>query len=296
MRVFVTGASGWVGSALVPDLLAAGHSVVGLARSDASAAALIAAGAETHRGWLDHADSLREGAADADGVVHLAFNHDFSQYEAANETDRRAIQAIGAALEGSGKPFVIAAGVNPSFEGQAATESDPPTPGFPRSEATVITLELATKGIRSSVVRLPPTVHGDGDKGFVANLAAIAREKGVSGYIGEGSNVWPAVHRSDAARVFRLALENGPAGSLWHAVAEEGVPTRAVAEAIGRQLDVPAVSIPFEEAQNHFGFTAMLWSMNAPTSSEQTRQQLKWEPTGPGLIDDIERGHYKYGV
>jgi nucleoside-diphosphate-sugar epimerase len=292
MRVFVTGASGWVGRALIPALVAAGHRVVGLARSDSSADALAAAGVEVHRGSLEDPDSLHAGAAKSDGVVHLAFNHDFTQYEAANETDRRAIETIGAALEGSGRPLVIASGVNMTTDGATATETDPPTPGFPRSQAALIAIALSAKGVRSSVVRLPPTVHGRGDKGFIATLVGIARERGVSGYIGDGSNVWPAVHRDDAARVFQLALEQAPPGSMWHAIAEEGIATRSIAEEIGRQLDVPAVSIPLEDVASHFGWTGLIWSVNAPTSSELTRWQLRWQPAGPSLIEDLEAGHY----
>jgi nucleoside-diphosphate-sugar epimerase len=292
MRVFITGASGWVGSALVPNLLAAGHEVVGLARSDESAAALTALGAATHRGSLDDVDSLRDGAAAADGVVHLAFIHDFSQYESANETDRRAIAAIGDALAGSNRPFVIASGVNATTDGTPCTEDDAPTPGFPRSQATLDAVALAESGVRSSVVRLPPTVHGEGDSGFIAMLIDIARAKSVAGYIGDGANVWPAVHRSDAAKVFELALERAPGGSVWHAIADEGVPTRDIAEVIGHHLGLPVVSVPLDDALDHFGFTGLLWSANLPTSSGSTRAQLGWQPTGPGLIDDLDQGHY----
>lgn len=292
MRVFVTGASGWVGSALVPRLIEAGHHVVGLARSDASAAALAAAGAEIHRGSLDDLERLRAGAAKSDGVVHLAFVHDFAQYEAANETDRRAIEAMGGALEGSDRPLVIASGVTRTAESRPATEDDPPIAGFPRSDAALLTVALASNGVRSAVVRLPPTVHGRGDEGFIASLVAIAREKHVSGYIGDGSNVWPAVHRSDAAQLFHLALERAPAGSVWHAIDDEGVSARAIAEVIGRHVGVPVVSIPPEDAGEHFGWLAMIWSMNAPSSSLATREGLGWQPTGPRLLDDLEEGHY----
>jgi nucleoside-diphosphate-sugar epimerase len=292
MRVFVTGASGWVGSAVVPELVNTGHHVVGLARSEASADALAAARAEVHRGSLEELDSLHEGAAKSDGVIHLAFIHDFDQYEAANQTDRQAIETIGAALEGSGRPLVITSGVATTAEGRPATEHDAAAPEFPRSPATTMTLALAGAGVRSSVVRLPPTTHGRGDNGFIPTIIRIAREKGVSGYIGDGSNVWPAVHRSDAARVFRLALEQAPAGSVWHAVGEEGVPTRTIAEVIGRQLDIPAVSIAPEEAGEHFGWMGVFWAINAPVSSALTRERLGWESTGPGLIEDLEQGHY----
>ena len=293
MRVFVTGASGWVGSAVVPELINAGHHVVGLARSEASAEAISAAGAEVHWGSLEDLESLHEGAAKSDGVIHLAFIHDFSQYEAANQADRRAIEAMGSSLEGSDRPLVIASGVATTARGRLATENDPPAPDFPRSPATRMTLALAEKGVRSSVVRLAPTTHGRGDKGFVPIVIDIAREKGVSGYVGDGSNRWPAVHRSDAARVFRLALEAAPAGSVWHAVADEGVPTRTIAEVIGRHLDLPVASVPRELASEHFGWMGTFWGgIDAPTSSALTRQRLGWEPTGPSLIEDLEQGHY----
>jgi nucleoside-diphosphate-sugar epimerase len=292
MRVFVTGASGWVGSAVVPELMDAGHHVVGLARSDASADALAAAGAEVHRGSLEDLDSLRAGASKSDGVIHLAFIHDFQQYEAANETDRHAIQAMGDALEGSDRPLLIASGVATTAAGRPATENDPAAPDFPRSAAAAMTLALAEKGVRSSVVRLPPTTHGRGDNGFIHTVIGMAREKGVSGHVGDGSNVWPAVHRSDAARLFRLALEQAPAGSVWHAVADEGVPTRAIAEVIGRHLEIPVVAIAPEDAVDHFGWMGIFWAIDVPASSELTRERLGWQPTGPGLIEDLDQGHY----
>jgi nucleoside-diphosphate-sugar epimerase len=292
MRVLVTGASGWVGSVVVPELVNTGHHVVGLARSEASADALATSRAEVHRGSLEQLDSLHEGAAKSDGVIHLAFIHDFDQYEAANQTDRQAIETMGAALEGSGRPLVIASGVATTAEGRPATEHDAAAPDFPRSPATTMTLALAGTGVRSSVVRLPPTTHGRGDKGFIPTIIRIAREKGVSGYIGDGSNVWPAVHRSDAARVFRLALEQAPAGSVWHAIGEEGVPTRTIAEVIGRHLDIPVVSIAPQDAGGHFGWMGVFWAINAPASSALTRERLGWESTGPGLIEDLEQGHY----
>jgi nucleoside-diphosphate-sugar epimerase len=278
---------------VVPELINAGHHVVGLARSEESADALSAAGAEVHRGSLEGLESLHEGAAKSDGVIHLAFIHDFSQYEAANQADRRAIEAMGSALEGSDRPLVIASGVATTAWGRLATENDPPAPDVPRSPATTMTLALAEEGVRSSVVRLAPTTHGRGDKGFVPIVINIAREKGVSGYVGDGSNRWPAVHRSDAARVFRLALEEAPPGSVWHAVADEGVPTRTIAEVIGRHLDLPVASVPGERASEHFGWMGMFWGgIDAPTSSALTRQRLGWEPTGPSLIEDLEQGHY----
>lgn len=293
MRVFVTGASGWVGSAVVPELINAGHHVVGLARSDDSADAISVGGAEVHRGSLEDLESLHEGAAKSDGVIHLAFIHDFSQYEAANQADRHAIEAMGSALEGSDRPLVIASGVATTARGRLATENDPAAPEFPRSPATTMTLALAEKGVRSSVVRLAPSTHGRGDTGFVPIVINIAREKGVAGYVGDGSNRWPAVHRSDAARVFRLALEAAPAGSVWHAVADEGVPTRTIAEVIGRHLDLPVESIPREWAGEHFGWMGMFWGgIDAPTSNALTRERLGWEPAGPSLIEDLEQGHY----
>lgn len=293
MRVFVTGASGWIGSALVPRLIGNGHQVVGLARSDASAEALRSAGAGVHRGSLEDLESLREGASRSDGVIHLAFIHDFTQYEAANQADRDAITAMGAALAGSDRPLVVASGVATTATGRPSTETDPPLPDFPRSPASTMTLDLAEKGVRSSVVRLPPTVHGEGDEGFIAMLVGIARERSVSGFVGEGSNVWPAVHRSDAVRVFGAALESAPAGSVWHAVGEEGVPTRAIAEVIARHLGVDAVSIPPSEAGEHFGWIGTIWALDLPTSSALTQQHLGWRPTGPGLLEDLEAGHYR---
>jgi nucleoside-diphosphate-sugar epimerase len=292
MRVFVTGASGWVGSAVVPELIEAGHHVVGLARSEGSADALAGAGAEIHRGSLEDLDSLYQGAAKSDGVIHLAFIHDFSQYEAANQADRQAIETLGSALEGSDRPLVIASGVATTAEGRPATEDDPPAPDFPRSEASRMTVAWSDRGVRSSVVRLPPTTHGRGDNGFIPTIIGIAREKGVSGYIGDGTNRWPAVHRADAARGFRLVLERAPAGSVWHAVAEEGVATRTIAEVIGRHLDIPVISIDPADASDHFGWMGAFWAVDVPASSKLTQQRLDWRPTGPGLIEDLEEGHY----
>jgi nucleoside-diphosphate-sugar epimerase len=293
MRVFVTGASGWIGSAVVPELIGAGHQVVGLARSDASAAALVAAGAEVQRGALDDLDSLRAGAAASDGVIHLAFIHDFAQYESAARTDRRAIETLGAALEGSDRPLVIASGTLGVAPGRVGTERDAPDAGAaPRAVSAEVTLALASRGVRAAVLRLPPTVHGEGDHGFVATLVAIARAKGVSGYIGDGSNRWPAVHRLDAAHLFRLALEEAPARSVLHAVADEGVPVRDIAEVIGRHLNLPAVSISPEDAGEHFGWLGAFLGADSAASSALTREQMGWEPTQPGLIDDLDEGHY----
>jgi nucleoside-diphosphate-sugar epimerase len=304
MRIFVTGASGWIGSAVVPELIGAGHEVVGLARSDASAAALTAAGAQVQRGTIDDLDVLRSAAAGSDGVIHLAFKHDLAfsgGFEAAAEADRRAVDTFGEALAGSGRPFVIASGTLMAAVGRVATERDGLDPdaaahlsGGPRTRAAtaLFTLSLASQGVRSCVLRLPPTVHGDGDNGFMATLVGIARDKGASGYIGDGSNRWPAVHRFDAAHLFRLAVEQAPAGSVLHAVADEGVPIREVAGVIGRHLDVPVVSIPPEQAGEHFTWLAHFIGADSPASSALTRELLGWQPTQPGLLDDLEKGHY----
>jgi len=304
MRVFVTGASGWIGSAVVPELIGAGHQVVGLARSEASATALAAAGAEVQRGTLDDLDTLRSAAAASDGVIHLAFMHDLAfsgNFQGASDADRRAVETFGEVLAGSDRPFAIASGVLGLVSGRVATERDGQDPdpamfaqGGPaaRLATAQMVLSFASHGVRSSVVRLSPTVHGDGDKGFVATLIAIARGRGVSGYISDGSSRWPAVHRLDAARLFRLALEQAPAGSVLHGVAEEGVPTRAIAEAIGRQLNLPVVSIPPEEANAHFSFLGGFFGVDSPVSSALTRELLGWEPTHPGLIEDLDQGHY----
>jgi nucleoside-diphosphate-sugar epimerase len=303
MRVFVTGASGWIGSAVVPELIGSGHQVTGLARSDASAAALTAAGAQVHRGSLDDLDSLRSAAAASDGVIHLAFKHDLAfsgDFQGAADADRRAIETFGEALAGSDRPFVIASGTLGLTPGRVATEQDGhgPSPahmgGGPqiRHATAEITLSLAERGVRSSVLRLPPTVHGDGDNGFMATIVGIARDKGVSGYIGDGTNRWPAVHRLDAAHLFRLAVEKAPAGSTLHAVADEGVPIRDIAEVIGRHLGLPVVAISPEDAGEHFTWLAGFLAVDSPASSALTRELLGWQPTNPGLIDDLEKGHY----
>ncbi len=291
MHVFVTGASGWIGSAVVPALIGAGHQVTGLARSDAAAAALIAAGAAVQRGTLDDLDGLRETAGRSDGVIHLAFIHDFSQMEASVQADARAIETMGAALEGSGKPLVIASGT-PALPGRVATERDEPAPVGPmagRVANAQTALGMAARGVRSSVVRLPRSVHGDSDHhGFVARLIGIARDKGVSGYVGDGSSRWPAVHVLDAAHLFRLAVEQAPAGSMLHAVADEGVPVRDFAAVIGRHLNLPAASLPAED----FGFLGMILAVDQPASSVLTRELLGWRPVQPGLIADLDQGHY----
>jgi nucleoside-diphosphate-sugar epimerase len=300
MRVFVTGASGWIGSAVVPELIGAGHEVVGLARSDAKAAALEAAGAEVLRGDLDDLDGLRAAAAASDGVIHLAFKHDLAfsgDFAGATTADQQAIAAIGDALAGSGKPFLIASGIAGIAPGKVLTEEDglADDGGNARLANAHLTTSYAAKGVRTAVVRLPPTVHGEGDYGFVSVIAGAARDKGVSPYVGDGTQRWCAVHVSDAARLFRLALESAPAGSTLHAIAEEGVPLRAVAEAIGRGIDVPVTSVTAEEAPAHFSFLAGFVGLDIPASSTATRELLGWEPTGPTLLDDLEKGHYFRG-
>lgn len=292
MRVFVTGASGWIGSSLVADLIGAGHQVVGLARSGSSAESLAAAGAEVHHGSLQDVESLRQGAERSEGVVHLAFVHDFSQYQEAIAVDRRAVEAIGEALAGTDRPLVIASGMGGFRQGDLLTEDDGFASGLPRADTALTTLALADRGVRSCVVRLPPTVHGAGDSGFLATLIDVARTKGVSAYIGEGSNRWCGVHRHDAARLFHRALEQAPAGSIVHAVGDEAVPTRAIAETIGRHLGVPARSIGIGEADEHFGFLGLVFGLELGASSLLTQERLGWRPQERGLLEDLDEGHY----
>src|SRR5580692_7730960 len=292
MRVFVTGATGFIGTAVVRELIDAGHQVLGLARSDTGAKSLVAAGADVHRGSLEDLESLRCGAAAVDGVIHTAFIHDFSNYGPAAEADRRAIDTLGDALAGSERRLIVTSGtLLAQRQGSLATEEDAPNPNFPRKSEEAA-LALAARGVRASVLRLAPSVHGNGDHGFVPRLISIAREKGVSAYIGNGLNRWPAVHRLDAALLYRLALEKSPGGARYHGVADEGVTTREIAEIIGRHLNVPVVSKSREEAADHFGWIAHFFGIDGPASSAQTQERLRWRPTEVGLIADLKAEHY----
>jgi nucleoside-diphosphate-sugar epimerase len=303
MRIFVTGASGWIGSAVVPELLDAGHQVAGLARSEASAQRLEAAGAIVQRGDVDDPDGLAKAAADSDGVIHLAFQHEVAfggNFPAAAAADRRAVEAMGAALAGSGRPFVIASGMAGMVAGRVATEDDGLVPSARaranpaglRAATALFTLSLRGTGVRASVLRFPPTVHGDGDNGFMATLVGIARLRGVAGYVADGANCWPAVHRTDAARLARLAVEAAPAGSVLHAVGDEGVPFREIAQAIGRHLGIPTASIDPADAAGHFAPIGPFAGVDCPATAAITRELLGWEPTGPSLLEDLEQDYY----
>jgi len=296
MKVFVTGATGWVGSAIIQDLTAAGHEVLGFARSDEGAAQLRDKGIAVHRGELSDLDALKAGAQACDGVIHTAFIHDFKDFNAAGETDRRAIEAMGEALAETGKPLITTSGSALLPHGRLGTENDAPDASGAaqhRTASELLTLALAERGVRSSLVRLPPSVHGDGDYGFAPRLVDIARAKGISAYIGEGQNRWPAVHRFDAARLYRLVLEQGTAGTRYHAVAEQGIATRAIAEVIGKGLGLPVVSITAEQASEHFGFLARFFSADCPASSALTRQRLGWQTCGLELVPDLEQHYFK---
>lgn len=294
MRVFLTGATGFIGEAIVRELFGAGHEVLGLVRDAGKAAALARTGAEAHIGDLSDPDSLIAGARAAGGVIHTAFGHDFSKYQEAGETDRRAVEAMGEALAGTGKPLVITSGTTIVATGRVVTEDErarEDAPSGVRAPSEHALAAASTRGVRGVALRLPPSVHGEGDHGFVPALIAVAREAGVSAYVGDGANRWPAVHRLDAARLFRLALEKGPAGAL-HGAAEEGVPMRDIAEAIGEGLGVPVRSISPEEAKEHFGWMAMFVGVDNPTSNARTREVTGWDPQGPGLLADMRASGY----
>jgi nucleoside-diphosphate-sugar epimerase len=299
MRVFVTGASGFIGSAVVTELLSHGHQVTGLARSDRSAQAIAAAGAQVRRGSLDDLDSLRAGATAADGVIHTAYIHDFSpgaDFSVPASADRGAIEAIGETLAGSGRPLVVAAGTALLAPGRVATEDDDaPAQGAHPRVSEQAALPFAERGVRVSAMRLPPSVHGEGDHGFVPRFIGFARDKGLSAYIGDGANRWASVHRLDAARLFRLALEEAPAGSRLHAIGDEGVPFREIAEVIGRHLDLPVISLSQLEAESHFGGLALFASLDIPASGALTERRYGWQPEQPGLIADLDAGHYFSG-
>lgn len=292
MRIFLTGASGFVGSAVLPQLTKAGHTVVALARSEASAAAAEALGAEVLRGDLEHVDSLRAGAAKADAVIHCAFRHDFQNFHAATELDRTAIEMLGQALAGSGRPLIVTSGtLLAQRSGPLALESDPPIPQFPRRSEQAA-LAFADHGVPVTIVRLPPSVHGPGDHAFVPYLIGLAREKGVAGYIGDGAQRWPAVHRDDAATLYRLAVEQPAPSRILHAVADEGIAVRDIAAVIGRHVGCPVASIAPEDAEGHFGWMTTFIGIDGPASSARTRAELGWKPNQPGLLADIEANYF----
>ena len=296
MHVFVTGASGWIGGATVDELIAAGHEVTGLARSDAAATALAAKGVDVRRGDLDDLAGIRAGAQAADAVIHLANKHDFQNQDLSNRAERGAVQTIGDALVGTGKPFLLASGMLTVATGRPATETDPsPFHGAdsPRGGSENLALEFVDRGVHAVSVRFAPTVHGVGDHGFIAHLAGIARAKGVAGYPGAGTNRWAAVHRSDAARVVTLALVKAPAGACVHAVGEEGVTSRVIAEAIGRASGLPVTSIDPADLADHFGWIGMFFARDMTGLSTATQQLLGWSPAGPTLIEDLDAGAYR---
>jgi nucleoside-diphosphate-sugar epimerase len=295
MRVFVTGASGWIGSAVVDDLLAAGHEVTGLVRSDAAAAAVSAKGARVRRGDLDDLAGIRSGAQEAEAVIHLANKHDFANPAVSNAAERGAVQTIADALAGSGRPFLLAAGVAALASGRPATEADPSPfhgPDSPRGGAENLALEYVERGVHTVSLRFSPTVHGARDHGFIAVLTEVARRTGVAGYPGDGTNGWAAVHRCDAARLVTLGLAKAPAGARLHAVAETAVPTREIAEAIGRALDLPVKSVDPDQVKAHFGWIGTFFAMDLTATSAATRDLLGWTPTGRTLIEDIDNGAY----
>ncbi len=295
MHVFVTGASGWIGSHTVDDLLAAGHTVTGLARSDASAAALEAKGVVVVRGDLDDLDAIRRGAAEAEGVLHLANKHDWANAAATNASERAAVETIGAALVGTDRPFVLASGVAGLAQGRPSNETDANPfvgPDSMRGGSENRGFDFVDQGVRTIAARFAPTTHGTGDHGFIAAIVGAARQRGVSGYVGDGTNSWSAVHVTDAARLVRLGLEQAPAGTRMHAVAETAIPTRAIAEAIGEVLGLPVTSIDPADADAHFGFIGRFFGMEMSATSDATRELLGWEPTGPGLLEDIAAGAY----